>query len=66
MQLEHYQTTFAPLLVGVALAILLTFFLKETGPAIQLPGQVAARGSHESNHWNRESTKRLLAQVPQP
>jgi sugar phosphate permease len=46
MQLEHYQTAFAPLLFGVGLAILLTFFLKETGPAIQLPGQVAARGSH--------------------
>jgi MFS family permease len=35
LQLEHYQTTFAPLLVGVALAVLLTFFLKETGPAMQ-------------------------------
>jgi MFS family permease len=37
MQLEHYQTTFTPLLFGVGLAILLTFFLKETGPAIRLP-----------------------------
>ena len=33
MTLEHYQTTFEPLLYGVALAILLTFLLKETGPA---------------------------------
>jgi MFS family permease len=31
--LEHYQTTFQPLLYGVALSIVLTFLLKETGPA---------------------------------
>jgi MFS family permease len=29
----HYQTAFTPLLCGVALAIVLVFFLKETGPA---------------------------------
>jgi predicted MFS family arabinose efflux permease len=52
MQLEHYQTTFTPLLFGVGLAILLTFFLKETGPAIRRPATVAARGSHGSNAWN--------------
>jgi len=28
----HYQSTFTPLLYGVALAILLTFILRETGP----------------------------------
>jgi len=28
----HYQATFTPLLYGVALAILLTFILRETGP----------------------------------
>jgi MFS family permease len=33
MTLEHYQTAFQPLLYGVALAVVLTFFLKETGPA---------------------------------
>jgi MFS family permease len=33
MSLEHYQTTFEPLLYGVGLAIALTFVLKETGPA---------------------------------
>jgi MFS family permease len=33
MRLEDYQTTFAPMLLGVALAIGLTFALKETGPA---------------------------------
>jgi len=31
MELGHYQMTFAPLLLGVAIAIVLTFLLKETG-----------------------------------
>jgi MFS family permease len=31
--LEHYQFTFQPLLYGVALAILLSLMLRETGPA---------------------------------
>jgi MFS family permease len=35
MQLGHYQAAFQPLLFGVVLAIVLTFFLRETGPAIQ-------------------------------
>ncbi|HVN21393.1 MAG TPA: MFS transporter [Dongiaceae bacterium] len=33
MQHEHYQIAFAPLLLGVAIAIALTFFLQETGRA---------------------------------
>jgi MFS family permease len=33
MTLEHYQTTFEPLLYGVGIAIILTLLLKETGPA---------------------------------
>lgn len=33
MEREHYQTAFAPLLIGVAIAIALTVFLKETGAA---------------------------------
>jgi MFS family permease len=33
MELQHYQSTFVPLLYGVAIAILLTLLLKETGPA---------------------------------
>ena len=35
MTLENYQTTFQPLLLGVALAIVLALFLKETGPAVR-------------------------------
>jgi sugar phosphate permease len=35
MNLEHYQTSFTPLLYGVALALVLTLFLKETGPAMR-------------------------------
>jgi MFS family permease len=33
MKAEHYQMAFAPLLLGVAVAIVLTFLLKETGAA---------------------------------
>ena len=35
MALEHYQTTFEPLLIGVILAVGLTFLLKETGTAVR-------------------------------
>jgi MFS family permease len=35
MSLEHYQTAFEPLMYGVALSILLTLLLKETGPAVR-------------------------------
>jgi len=35
MELHHYQSTFVPLLYGVAIAILLTLLLKETGPAVR-------------------------------
>jgi hypothetical protein len=35
--LEHYQTAFVPMLYGVALAIVLTLILKETGPAVSRP-----------------------------
>ena len=33
--LDHYQTTFQPLLYGVVIAVALTFLLKETGPAVR-------------------------------
>jgi MFS family permease len=35
VELQHYQSTFVPLLVGVLLAILLTFALRETGSAVR-------------------------------
>jgi MFS family permease len=42
--LAHYQTAFQPLLYGVALAILLTLLLRETGPAAApQAGPVAVR-----------------------
>jgi hypothetical protein len=37
LTLEHYQTAFVPMLYGVALAIVLTLVLKETGPAAARP-----------------------------
>jgi MFS family permease len=42
MALEHYQMGFAPLILGVAIAILLCFFLKETGPAARVAPSGAA------------------------
>ena len=39
---EHYQMAFQPLLYGVGLAIVLTFFLKETGTAARAPMPVIA------------------------
>jgi MFS family permease len=42
--LEHYQTTFHPMLYGVALAIILTLLLKETGPAVRpAPATLASK-----------------------
>jgi MFS family permease len=35
MELVHYQKAFLPLLVGVAIAIVLTLILRETGPAVR-------------------------------
>jgi sugar phosphate permease len=43
MSLEHYQTAFEPLLYGVGLAIVLIFFLKETGPAVRRAAAVSLR-----------------------
>jgi MFS family permease len=37
----HYQAAFTPMLFGVGLAILLTFVLKETGPAAKRPERAA-------------------------
>ena len=38
MELAHYRTAFAPLVAGVALAVVLTLLLKETGPAARAAG----------------------------
>jgi sugar phosphate permease len=38
----HYQASFMPMLIGVALAILLTLLLRETGPAAKSKRAVAA------------------------
>jgi len=44
MSLEHYQAAFQPLLYGVAVAIVLTLALKETGPAARPNAPAVARG----------------------
>jgi len=41
---EHYQAAFRPMLFGIALAIVLTLLLKETGPAAAR-GQLVAAGA---------------------
>ena len=41
MQPEHYQTAFMPLLVGVAIAIILSLLLKETGTAVRSSSSTA-------------------------
>jgi hypothetical protein len=37
LDLAHYQAGFAPLLCGVALALILTCFLRETGTSMKRP-----------------------------
>jgi MFS family permease len=43
MTRAHYQTAFLPLVYGVGLAVVLTFFLRETGRAAVPPAQIAQR-----------------------
>jgi sugar phosphate permease len=50
MHLTHYQIAFAPLLIGVALAMLLTMFLIETGPARSAVAAIHQSGSRRV--WN--------------
>jgi MFS family permease len=47
LSLGHYQSAFAPMLFGVAGAILLTFLLRETGPAARaaVPSPAALRST---------------------
>jgi MFS family permease len=65
MRLEHYQAAFTPMLFGVGLAILLTLFLKETGPAAQVPGRLAPRGTHVTNLRNGK-VRSAAGEVSQP
>jgi MFS family permease len=48
-ELSHYQTTFAPLVGGVVLAIVLAFALRETGPAVRVTP--AAKDAKEAAPW---------------
>jgi MFS family permease len=45
-ELEHYQTTFAPLLWGVAIAIALALVLRETGPRTRRGAPATAAEVH--------------------
>ena len=44
-ELAHYQETFQPLLYGVALAILLTLLLRETGPKARNVTEASPQGA---------------------
>lgn len=48
-ELEHYQTTFSLLAYAIVLAIVLSLFLRETGPASRASGT-----SHRSHHTNHQ------------
>jgi MFS family permease len=43
MEKGHYQSAFAPLLLGISAAIVLSFFLKETGPGGRQPSSRAVQ-----------------------
>ena len=55
-ELQHYQTTFATLIYGIALAILFAMFLKETGPAVR-SRQAPARPESAANTRNRPAAR---------
>jgi MFS family permease len=43
MEKGHYQSAFTPLLLGIAIAIVLSFFLRETGPATRVSSSLTAQ-----------------------
>ena len=49
-ELIHYQTAFTPLAFGVGLAIILTFFLRETGPVAAVGDASRTRLNPPSKH----------------
>jgi MFS family permease len=46
-ELAHYQSAFEPMIYGVALAIVLTSFLRETGTAVRAPARPDQGERHE-------------------
>jgi len=43
MEMGHYQSAFTPLLLGIAIAIVLSLFLRETGPAARVSSSRTAQ-----------------------
>ena len=44
-ELADYQATFMPMLIGIALAIVLTLLLRETGPKARRTSEASLRGA---------------------
>jgi len=66
MTLAHYQTAFEPLLYGVALAILLTLLLKETGWAARPHAPTAATGAHHESRARDGKVRTTTPEVSKP
>jgi MFS family permease len=66
MVLEHYQTAFEPLLYGVALAILLTLLLTETGTAARPPYAAPSKGTHHDSRIRNRKVRAAATQVSKP
>jgi MFS family permease len=69
--LEHYQAGFRPLLYGVAAALVLEFFLKETGSASRdrhpsAAGSAAARPEEEGGLGRVERFSAVMAAAAEP
>jgi MFS family permease len=66
MTLAHYQTAFEPLLYGVALAILLTLLLKETGSAARPNAPTTATGAHHESRARYGKVRTTAPEVSKP
>ncbi len=60
-ELQHYQTTFVPLLYGVGIAMLLTLLLKETGSAVRAVSPKREHGEIGNESSNRIRTLRTTS-----